>query len=119
MTHIGRFSQYRTAPIQSKMRDQFSRNRFPHSLLADSPAADKAGEVNALLAQKRETHPLDVISVQETFGRAFPGPSPAVSNLASPAPFPHSLLSDAPQTAADTPVVCLLPATGEPITVQP
>jgi len=52
MTHIGRFSQYQTAPVQSKMRDQFSRNRFPHSLLSsDAPeqAADKPDTIPPLV----------------------------------------------------------------------
>ncbi len=47
-TFIGRFSQFRAGRIQSppKMTNQFSRNRFPHSLpmdpipAANSPALD-------------------------------------------------------------------------------
>jgi hypothetical protein len=41
MTHLCRFSQYRTAlPSLPKMRDQFSRNRFSRSLWTRVPAAN-------------------------------------------------------------------------------
>jgi hypothetical protein len=70
MTHIGRFSQYRTAPVQSqKMRDQFSRNRYRSE-------ASPFGFGTSLAAHEADK---------------------------SAAPIPHSLLSDAPQTAADKP----------------
>jgi hypothetical protein len=73
MTHLGRFSQYQTAPVQSpKMRDQFSRNRFPHS-----------EAVPTSLSTSLVAHEADK----------------------SAAPIPHSLPSNAPQTAADSPAL--------------
>lgn len=59
-TFIGRFSQFRTMRIVhvvQKIRDQFSRNRFPHSLSVPPPTTANG---SASDAPQMPSHPSQV-----------------------------------------------------------